>query len=71
MLSARRVSGLISNLDMLGLISAKTVSKEDMVVPKQINPSLPANIDAQKIITQSEPLLNGIFTHKYRYQSKL
>tara|TARA_B100001778_G_scaffold109207_1_gene89366 strand:- start:1929 stop:3170 length:1242 start_codon:yes stop_codon:yes gene_type:complete len=71
MLSARRISGLISNLDMLGLISAKTVSKGRYGRSKQINPSLPANIDAQKIITQSEPLLNDIFAHKYRYQSKL
>jgi len=70
-LTARRVSMLISNLDMLGLITARTVSRGRYGRTKEIHSSLPPNVDAAAIIQASEPDLEPIFTSKYRHQSRL
>ncbi|MEC7723700.1 MAG: cell division control protein Cdc6, partial [Candidatus Thermoplasmatota archaeon] len=70
-LTARRVSMLISNLDMLGLITARTVSRGRYGRTKEIHSSLPPNVDAAAIIQASEPDLEPIFSSKYRHQSRL
>ena len=70
-LTARRVSGLISNLDMLGLITAKTISRGRYGRSKEINSCIPTNIDPTEVMSKSEPILMDVFEAKYRYQSQL
>jgi len=70
-LTARRVSGLISNLDMLGLITAKTISRGRYGRSKEINSCIPTNIDPIEVMAKSEPILFDVFESKYRYQSQL
>ncbi|MEL0100915.1 MAG: cell division control protein Cdc6, partial [Euryarchaeota archaeon] len=70
-LTARRVSGLISNLDMLGLITAKTISRGRYGRSKEINSCIPTNIDPIEVMAKSEPILYEVFESKYRYQSQL
>jgi len=70
-LTARRISGIISNLDMLGLITAKTVSRGRYGRSKEINSSLPNNIDSREIMAKAEPMFNEVFGCKYLHQSKL
>ena len=70
-LTQRRVSGLISNLDMLGLITARTISKGRYGRSKEINSCIPQNIDPRQIMINSEPKIEGIFSNIYKYQSRL
>jgi len=71
LLSARRVSGLISNLDMLGLITANTVSKGRYGRSKQINSCLPDSLDVKAIMSNSESVIADVFAHSYKHQSRL
>ena len=70
-LTARRISGIISNLDMLGLITAKTVSRGRYGRSKEINSCIPTNLDPLEIINKAEPMFAEVFTNKYRHQSRL
>ncbi len=70
-LTARRVSGLISNLDMLGLITAKTISRGRYGRSKEINSCIPTNIDPTEVMSKSEPILQDVFEARYNYQSQL
>ena len=70
-LTARRISGIISNLDMLGLITAKTVSRGRYGRSKEINSCIPTNLDPLEIINKAEPMFVEVFTNKYRHQSRL
>ena len=70
-LTQRRVSGLISNLDMLGLITARTISKGRYGRSKEINSCIPQNINPSEIMTNSEPELQGMFNNIYKYQTRL
>jgi Cdc6-related protein, AAA superfamily ATPase len=70
-LTARRVSGIISNLDMLGLITAKTVSRGRYGRSKEINSCIPTNLDPVEIMIKAEPMFSEVFTNKYRVQNKL
>jgi len=70
-LTQRRISGLISNLDMLGLITARTVSKGRYGRSKEITSCVPKNIDAPHIMTESEAEMGAVFTASYRHQSAL
>lgn len=70
-LTARRVSGIISNLDMLGLITAKTISRGRYGRSKEINSCIPTNIDPCEIMAKAEPILTEVFSAKYRHQSQL
>jgi len=70
-LTARRISGIISNLDMLGLITAKTVSRGRYGRSKEINSCLPNNVDSKEIMAKAEPMFNEVFGSKYRHQSRL
>jgi len=70
-LTQRRVSGLISNLDMLGLITARTVSRGRYGRTKEINSCIPQNIDAEGIMVESESQMREVFERPYRHQSRL
>ncbi len=70
-LTSRRISGIISNLDMLGLVTAKTVSRGRYGRSKEINSCIPTNIDPSDVMTKAEPILEEIFSAKYRHQSQL
>jgi len=70
-LTQRRVSGLISNLDMLGLITARTISKGRYGRTKQINSCIPQNVDPQTIMIESESEMEEVFTRPYRHQTRL
>lgn len=70
-LTARRISGIISNLDMLGLVTAKTISKGRYGRSKEINSCIPTNIDPCDIMAKAETILTEVFSAKYRQQSKL
>lgn len=70
-LTQRRVSGLISNLDMLGLITARTVSRGRYGRTKEINSCIPQNIDAEGIMVESESQMKEVFERPYRHQSRL
>ena len=70
-LTQRRVSGLISNLDMLGLVTARTVSRGRYGRTKEINSCIPQNIDAEGIMVESESQMKEVFERPYRHQSRL
>lgn len=70
-LTQRRVSGLISNLDMLGLVNAKTVSKGRYGRSKEINCCIPVTIDAQEIMIKAEPGMQGVSGGDYHVQTRL
>ena len=70
-LTQRRVSGLISSLDMLGLITARTISKGSYGRSKEINSCIPQNIDPVEIMVESESELEDIFNGTYKYQTRL
>ena len=70
-LTARRISGIISNLDMLGLVTAKTISRGRYGRSKEINSCIPTNIDPCDIMAKAEPALTDVFAAKYRHQTQL
>ena len=70
-LTPRRVSMLISNLDMLGVITARTVSRGRYGRSKEIHSSLPPNVDAERIISESDDDLAPLFAATYRRQTRL
>ena len=70
-LTQRRVSGLISSLDMLGLITARTISKGRYGRSKEINSCIPQNINPVTIMAEAEPELENIFNGTYKYQTRL
>tara|TARA_B100001093_G_scaffold349099_1_gene333674 strand:- start:52908 stop:54149 length:1242 start_codon:yes stop_codon:yes gene_type:complete len=70
-LTQRRVSGLISNLDMLGLVTARIMNKGRYGRTKQINSCIPKNVNAQEIMVDSEAQMEEIFARPYRHQARL
>ena len=70
-LTQRRVSGLISNLDMLGLVNAKTVSRGRYGRSKEINCCIPNTVDAQQIMIKAEPGMKDVAEGQYRIQARL
>ena len=70
-LTQRRVRMLISNLDMLGLITARVISRGRMGRTKEINSCIPSNVEPMVIMGESEPEMVGIFDKNYRHQSRL
>jgi cell division control protein 6 len=59
-LTQRRVSGLISELDMLGLVSASTVSKGRYGRTKKVKPLV--GFDLVKEVYLNDPLLSQLFS---------
>jgi cell division control protein 6 len=70
-LTQRRVRMLISNLDMLGLITARVISRGRMGRTKEINSCMPTNVNPMAIIGESEPDMLGVLEKKYRHQTRL
>ena len=70
-LTQRRVTDLISNLDMLGLISAKTVSRARYGRSKEINSCIPVTIAASEIMRNADPGMIPVVKGKFRLQSRL
>tara|TARA_B100000927_G_scaffold150658_1_gene121386 strand:+ start:106 stop:276 length:171 start_codon:yes stop_codon:yes gene_type:complete len=56
---------------MLGLITARTISKGRYGRSKEINSCIPQNIDPGQIMIESEPELEDIFNGIYKYQTRL
>ncbi|MDP6863862.1 MAG: orc1/cdc6 family replication initiation protein [Candidatus Poseidoniaceae archaeon] len=70
-LTARRISGIINNLDMLGLITAKVISRGRHGRSKEINSCIPNNIDPIDVMAKAEPVFSEIFANRFRHQSRL
>ena len=70
-LTQRRISGLISNLDMLGLVTARTISRGRYGRSKEINSCIPSNIQPEEIMIQAEEDLKTVFQASYHHQTSL
>ncbi len=70
-LTTRRVSALLNELDTLGLIMARNVSKGRGGRSKQVNSAIPKAIDAISLMSEHEPLVNEASMGKYKLQSQL
>jgi hypothetical protein len=56
---------------MLGLVTAKTISRGRYGRSKEINSCIPTNIDPCDVMAKAEPTLTEVFSAKYRHQSLL
>lgn len=70
-LGARRISSLIRDLDMLGLISAKKASLGRHGMSKRINSCLPPAFDALAVMERAEPVMTDVAQARYRLQKRL
>tara|TARA_B100000965_G_scaffold50578_2_gene37327 strand:- start:43953 stop:45191 length:1239 start_codon:yes stop_codon:yes gene_type:complete len=70
-LTTRRVSSLLNELDTMGLIMARNVSKGRGGRSKQVNSAIPKAIDAISLMSESEPMVNEASTAKYNLQGHL
>ena len=70
-LTTRRVSSLLNELDTLGLIIARNVSKGRGGRSKQVNSATPKVIDCISLMSENEPLITEAALGKYKLQSKL
>jgi cell division control protein 6 len=70
-LTQRRISGLISNLDMLGLVTARTVSKGRYGRSKEINSCIPGNVNVREIMSTAEEDMRTVFNATYHHQTSL
>jgi cell division control protein 6 len=70
-LTTRRVSSLLNELDTIGLIMARNVSKGRGGRSKQVNSAIPKAIDAISLMSENEPLVNEAAIGKYNLQGLL
>jgi cell division control protein 6 len=70
-LTPRRISSLLNELDTLGLIMARNVSKGRGGRSKQVNSAVPRGIDVISALSASEPLIAQASEEKYALQSRL
>ena len=70
-LTTRRVSSLLNELDTMGLIMARNVSKGRGGRSKQVNSAIPKAIDAIVLMSESETLVNEAARGKYNLQGHL
>ena len=70
-LTPRRISSLLNELDTLGLIMARNVSKGRGGRSKQVNSAIPKTIDSIKILSQNDPQIDEAAQGKYILQGKL
>jgi len=70
-LTTRRVSSLLNELDTMGLIMARNVSKGRGGRSKQVNSAIPKAIDAIVVMSESETLVNEAAMGKYNLQGHL
>lgn len=70
-LTPRRISSLLNELDTLGLIMARNVSKGRGGRSKQVNSAIPKAIDAIGTMSESEPLIGEAALGRYTLQGQL
>ena len=70
-LTPRRISSLLNELDTLGLIMARNVSKGRGGRSKQVNSVIPTGVDAISIMGESEPLIAEAALGRYNLQTQL
>ena len=70
-LTPRRISSLLNELDTLGLIMARNVSKGRGGRSKQVNSAIPKAIDAIGTMGESEPLIGEAALGRYALQGQL
>ena len=70
-LTPRRISSLLNELDSLGIIIARNVSKGRGGRSKQINSALPESLDVMAEMRDSEPMIEEASKSKYRLQRPL
>ena len=70
-LTPRRISALINELDTLGLIMARNVSKGRGGRSKHVNSAIPKTIDSIKILSLNDPQIEEAAQGKYMLQSRL
>ena len=70
-LTPRRISTLLNELDTLGLIMARNVSKGRGGRSKQVNSAIPKGIDSIKTLSENEPLIQEASQGKYMLQGRL
>ena len=70
-LTPRRISSLLNELDTLGLIMARNVSKGRGGRSKQVNSAIPKAIDAIGTMGESEPLIGEAILGRYTLQGQL
>ena len=70
-LTQRRISGIIANLDMLGLITARTRSRGRYGRSKEINSCIPSNVETQEIMMNADENMRTVFNNRYRQQRPL
>ena len=70
-LTPRRISSLLNELDTLGLIMARNVSKGRGGRSKQVNSAIPKAIDAIGTMSGSEPLIGEATLGRYTLQGQL
>jgi len=70
-LTARRITDLISNLDMLGLISANTISRGRYGRSKEITSCIPSTLDAATIMVKSDDTMSPVIKATYSVQGSL
>ncbi len=70
-LTPRRISSLLNELDTLGLIMARNVSKGRGGRSKQVNSAIPKTIDAIGTMSGSEPLIGEAALGRYTLQGQL
>ncbi len=70
-LTPRRISSLLNELDTLGLIMARNVSKGRGGRSKQVNSAIPKAIDAIGTMGESEPLIGEAALGRYTLQGQL
>jgi cell division control protein 6 len=70
-LTSRRITTLLSELDTLGLITAKTVSNGRYGRTKMINSCIPNSINPMEIMIEAEEMMVAVDNGKYRFQAKI
>ena len=70
-LTPRRIATLLNELDTLGLIMARNVSKGRGGRSKQVNSAIPKGIDSIKTLGKNEPLIEEASQGKYMLQGRL
>ena len=70
-LTPRRISSLLNELDTLGIIMARNVSKGRGGRSKQVNSAIPKGVDAISTMSDSEPLIAEAALGRYNLQTQL
>ncbi len=70
-LTQRRLTTLLGELDTLGIITAKTISRGRYGRTKQVNSCIPGSIDAVKIMIDADELMQAVQNGNYHMQTRL